>query len=161
MIRFVERELTPTETLLKDAGFAAYGAEFGDPPPAAVKPCIVAVDGTTFAGFAMGRSSNSRRWFYLSDLYVEAAYRKQGLGRRLLEAIEAAAIDLGAEKIWVWTAAYQAPGFYQKYGYTVFAEMDGWYANGSARIGLWKALPAPVIYDSSSSSSSGTVDGGS
>jgi GNAT superfamily N-acetyltransferase len=155
VITIVERDLTPTETLLKDAGFAAHSAEHGNPPEVVVKPCLVAVDGTTFAGFAAGRASNSRRWFYLSDLFVEAAYRGRGVGSRLLAAIETHAGSLGAEKLWVWTAGYQAPGFYAKHGYVRFFEMDGWYSSGHARIGLWKALPP---YESSSP---GAVDGGS
>jgi GNAT superfamily N-acetyltransferase len=158
VITIVERDLTPTETLLKDAGFAAYAAEHGNPPEVSVRPCIVAVDGTTFAGCAAGRTNNSRRWFYLSDLYVEPAYRGRRVGSQLLAAIEEHAVSLGSERMWVWTAGYEAPGFYAKHGYAVFVEMDGWYSSGHARVGLWKKLRA---VQGPSPSSSGTVDGGS
>lgn len=154
LITFVERDLTPAEREQVDAGFAAYGLEHGNLPHAKEVIGLVALDGERLAGCAFGRTSDSRRWFYLSDLYVEKPYRGQRLGEQLLAAIEAMAATIGGERIWVWTAGFEAPGFYQKHGYTIFVEMPGWYTNGHSRFGLWKNLPY-------SPSSSGTVDGGS
>lgn len=79
-------------------------------------------------------------WFYLTDLYVQKEYRKMGYGAKLLRALEFKAGQLGVQHFWTWTAGYEAPGFYKKQGYEVFASFENWYSDGSSRIGLRKQL---------------------
>ena len=105
---------------------------------------FAAVDGETFIGCSSGLAYKNGEqysgWFYLTDLFVEKAYRSQGLGAKLLKALEEQIASIGVHSIWTWTAGYEAPQFYIKQGYAVFAEMEDWYSDGSSRVGLKKKL---------------------
>ena len=141
-IQLIDRDMTPAELAQMNAGFDLHGQEFGVPPSVPLRLGFVALDGEVFIGCASGLANDSYRWLYLTDLFVEKAYRGQGLGAALLRKLEQKAASIGAEHIWTWTAGYEAPGFYKKQGYTVFCEMPGWYTSGHSRVGLWKDLTA-------------------
>lgn len=79
-------------------------------------------------------------WFYLTDLFVERAYRLEGLGAKLLMVLEDKIIAMGIRNVWTWTAGYEAPVFYQKQGYEIFTVLGNWYSDGSGRVGLRKRL---------------------
>ncbi len=136
--QFIEREMTDEELAQMNAGFDQHGREFGNPPTVTKRYGFVVMDGEKFIGCVSGLVNDSYHWFYLTDLYLEKAYRRTGLGARLLQKMEERAQEIGAKAIWTWTAGYEAPGFYKKQGYTIFAEMENWYASGHARVGLWK-----------------------
>jgi GNAT superfamily N-acetyltransferase len=59
----------------------------------------------------------------LQDLYVEEPHRRDGHGAKLVAAGEAEARRLGAKSACVMTFSWQARPFYEKQGYTVFAEV--------------------------------------
>jgi GNAT superfamily N-acetyltransferase len=82
----------------------------------------------------------SEWWFYLSDLFVESPYRKQGVGAQLLRKLEDRISRLGIKHIYTWTAGYEAPEFYKKHGYEIFVEFEEWYYTGHSRVGLRKTL---------------------
>ena len=46
------------------------------------------------------------------------------LGSKLLKILEEQVLEIGVNCIWTWTAGYEAPKFYQKQGYEIFAEME-------------------------------------
>jgi len=140
MIDYVERDLTEAELALVNAGFIAHADEFGNPATPSLRHGVVALDANRFVGCATGLAHDSRRWFYLTDLYVEKPYRGRGIGSALLSTLERRVVALGSERIWTWTAGFEAPAFYKKQGYDVFCEMAGWYVSGHSRIGLWKTL---------------------
>jgi len=62
-------------------------------------------------------------WLFIELLYVAEPDRRQGLGSRLLTAVEAAAREQGCIGAWLSSYAFQAPGFYKKNGYEEFGEL--------------------------------------
>lgn len=143
-IDIVERAMTEAELAQEVSGFHEYGREHGNPKEESERLGFVAMDGENFAGCASGlsykKTTGYANWFYLTDLFVEKPLRGQGLGAQLLKEIEEKVVSLGIGNIWLWTAGYEAPGFYKKQGYEVFVEMDNWYSSGHSRVGLRKNL---------------------
>lgn len=62
----------------------------------------------------------------------------------MLDAAEAEAVKHGCSFALLDTFSFQAPAFYQRLGYAVFARLDG-YANGESRYYLRKALVSPAV----------------
>lgn len=62
-------------------------------------------------------------------LWVEQAQRGQGLGKKLLQALEAAAVARGGRTAILDTFTWQAPEFYKKMGYEQFGSF-GRYGQG-------------------------------
>ncbi|PZW50796.1 acetyltransferase (GNAT) family protein [Humitalea rosea] len=56
-------------------------------------------------------------WLYIDRLWLEAEARGQGLGTRLLAAIEDAGRAHGAIGAHLFSSTFQAPGFYIRHGY--------------------------------------------
>jgi len=143
-ITIVEREMTTAELDLMNAGFNANSLDNGNPIETSERHGFVAIDGSQFIGCSSGLATKNgdayNGWFYLTDLYVEKYYRRKGHGKTLLGRLEDKIRRLGIRNIWTWTAGYEAPGFYQKQGYDVFAEFNAWYATGHSRLGLRKRL---------------------
>lgn len=143
-ISFFEREMTPDELVQMNAGFDENSVDRGVDIQTSERFGYVAMDGERFVGCSSGlayrNGDDFSGWFYLTDLFVEKDCRSQGLGAKLLKALEDKIVEQGVTRIWTWTAGYEAPGFYKKQGYEVFAEMEGWYSDGSSRVGLRKVL---------------------
>lgn len=78
-------------------------------------------------------------WMFVELLFVPERLRGQGTGRQLMERAEAVARQHGCVGIWLDTFSFQAPGFYDKLGYTVFGEIAN-YPPGSSRFFLHKHL---------------------
>ncbi len=58
--------------------------------------------------------------YNLQLLWVREDFRRQQLGRRLLEDAETQARELGCTVLFGFSFGFQAPGFYLKAGYEVF-----------------------------------------
>ena len=151
-IDFVERDMTDAEFARMNVGFEEHTREQHNPVEIAERHGFVVMDGETFIGCASGlcyKAGNVYNdWFTLTDLFIEKPYRRQGLGAIILAKLEAKVAALGAIKIWVWTAGYEAPGFYIKQGYEVACEQENYYASGQGRVALRKRLeqaPEPVL----------------
>lgn len=56
---------------------------------------------------------------YIDDLWIDSAYRNNGYGRKLLQALESSFEDKGFNNINLVTSSFQAPEFYKKCGYEV------------------------------------------
>ncbi len=136
--------MTSQEFELMNAGFAAHSLEHGNPVEESVRYGYVALENDGFIGCSSGLATRSddvfNAWFYLTDLFVQKPYRRQGIGQALLQKLENLIVGVGVKNIWTWTAGFEAPAFYQKQGYTVFAEFKSWYPSGHSRIGLWKQM---------------------
>ena len=143
-ISFVNRDMTTREFERMKRGFDENTLDNGVEIQSSDRFGFVASDGEIFIGCSSGlaykNGGNYSGWFYLTDLFVEKAYRSQGVGAKLLKILEEQISGIGVQWIWTWTAGYEAPKFYLKQGYEIFAEMDNWYSDGSNRVGLKKKL---------------------
>ncbi len=78
-------------------------------------------------------------WFYLDLLWVKEDLRRQGYGQQLLSKAEDIARERGAKNVFLDTFSFQAPEFYQKYGYQVYGELPD-FPTGHQRFFLTKQL---------------------
>ncbi|OEO29767.1 hypothetical protein VW23_024230 [Devosia insulae DS-56] len=78
-------------------------------------------------------------WLAIDLLHVDAAFRGQDHGTALMRQAEAYARERGLAGIWLDTFDFQARGFYEKLGYTVFGTIEG-QPVGSRRYFLNKRL---------------------
>ena len=64
-------------------------------------------------------------WAFITYLYVPPELRGLRLGEQMMIEAEAIARERGMVGLWVNTFDFQAPGFYEKLGYTIFGRLDG------------------------------------
>ena len=77
-------------------------------------------DGETIGGL-WGRSAYE--WLFVELLFVPESLRGAGLATELMARAEAIARERGCTGVWLDTFSFQARPFYEKLGYTVFAEL--------------------------------------
>ncbi len=63
-------------------------------------------------------------WLHVDILWLSEEARGQGLGSRLLAAAEAEALRRGCRHAHLDTMSFQARGFYEKHGYSVFGVLE-------------------------------------
>lgn len=78
-------------------------------------------------------------WLQVHALWLADELRGRGMGRDLMLAAEREAVRRGCTQAFLETLSFQALGFYEKLGYTVFSRLDG-FSPGGARYALRKAL---------------------
>lgn len=78
-------------------------------------------DGQMVAGIVAGSTFKTVE---VEFLYVDEAFRGQGLGSALLHKVEQEAEAAGMEHVLLNTYSFQAPGFYRKMGYTQLFEIN-------------------------------------
>ena len=61
---------------------------------------------------------------YVEHLWVRDGVRGRGYGSRLLAAAERVGRERGCALVTLETHDFQAPGFYRRHGYAVFATLD-------------------------------------
>jgi GNAT superfamily N-acetyltransferase len=105
-------------------------------------------DGNLFTKIIRDQNSNiiagisGWTWAMVSEislLWVKAEYRKIGLGKMLLNAAEETIIKKGCSTILLRTYSFQAPLFYEKYGYTTVYILDD-FPNGYKHYNLVKRI---------------------
>ncbi len=64
------------------------------------------------------------RWLQIDTIWIEENYRKQGLGRYLVEFAEEKAKKQGIKRAKLCTFDFQALPFYQKLNYTIYGELE-------------------------------------
>lgn len=143
-MKIIRREMTGDELNQMYRGFDQHSKDKGVEIQSSDRFSFVAVINEKFIGCASGLAYKNgiqySGWFYLTDLYVDKAFRGQGLGTRLLHALEWEIASVGVTHCWTWTAQHEAPLFYQNRGFRIFAEFEQWYSDGSNRIGLRKKI---------------------
>ncbi|MCH8684115.1 GNAT family N-acetyltransferase [Pedomonas mirosovicensis] len=78
-------------------------------------------------------------WLFVELLVVPEHLRGGGYGTKLMQEAERIAMDRGAAGIWLDTFSFQARGFYEKLGFSVFGELPG-HPRGGARYFMSKTL---------------------
>jgi ribosomal protein S18 acetylase RimI-like enzyme len=78
-------------------------------------------------------------YFHVDVLFVPAALRGMGIGRRLMSQAEDEAVRRSCCGAWLDTFSFQARGFYERLGYTVFRTIEDCPA-GHRRFFLKKTL---------------------
>jgi ribosomal protein S18 acetylase RimI-like enzyme len=77
--------------------------------------------------------------FFVSAIYVDQQFRKEGIGRELMARAETLALEQSCDAIYLDTFDFQAPGFYEKLGFKVFGKLEE-YPPGHARFFLVKRI---------------------
>lgn len=80
---------------------------------------------------AAGRGVTNMGLVEIRGLWVEPDRRRQGIGRRLLAALEAEAVGRGCSRAALDSYGFQAPGFYAVLGYREWGRLD--YPDGTVR----------------------------
>ncbi|MFI5273959.1 MAG: GNAT family N-acetyltransferase [Ktedonobacterales bacterium] len=109
------------------ARLVAYNRAHGPKiaPPQAARPLHVfarAPDGRVVGGL-VGRTHAIPYWLEISIVWVDDSYRRQGIGRCLLQTAEHEARVRGCRHARLATSDYQAPGFYARLGYEQYGEL--------------------------------------
>ena len=110
-------------------------ADFG--PRGETPLSIVVRDGDTVVGGLNG--STHWGWCYIRHLWVDAAWRRRGLGHRLLAEVETEARARGDTGLYVDTFNEAAVSFYERAGFARFGRIEN-FPPGHARTFLQKKL---------------------
>lgn len=111
-------------------------AQAGDPGVQSVAVLIEDDAGTAIGGL-WGRIAFG--WLFVELLGLPDAARGGGWGRALMERAESIAREAGCTGIWLDTYDFQAPGFYEKLGFTQFGKIAD-YPPGHTRFFYQKRL---------------------
>lgn len=117
---------------------ALYDAKAGH--PSGWKPLCALVrdgDGGTVLGGVWGNTYWG--WLQVELLFVPEALRGRGFGSRLMALAEEEAVRRGCHAAWLETTSFLDPGFYERRGYRVFAELED-YPPGHRRLFLRRRL---------------------
>ncbi|MEM8718572.1 MAG: GNAT family N-acetyltransferase [Cyanobacteria bacterium P01_G01_bin.39] len=79
------------------------------------------------------------RWLCIDTIWIDANYRKQGIGEYLIKYAEQKAINKDIKRARLCTFDFQALPFYKKLGYTIYGELKD-YPEGHTLYYLKKAL---------------------
>jgi GNAT superfamily N-acetyltransferase len=78
-------------------------------------------------------------WLFVKLFFIPDTLRGHGLGQRILTQAEEIAKARGCTGVWLDTFEFQARGFYEKLGYTVFGTIND-FPKGFSRFFLQKRI---------------------
>jgi GNAT superfamily N-acetyltransferase len=133
----LERERIPRAEAVVTRGLAEFNRENFGRADTQTLDILVRDEKGEIIGGLLGRSS--LRMFFLDLFYLPASLRNGGLGSRIMTQAEEEARRRGCTTAFVYTVTFQAPGFYEKYGYRRFGEL-ACPPDGATRIFLTKSL---------------------
>lgn len=121
------------------AGLEAFNTRVS-PPYDRRDLCLFArrADGSVAAGLS-GYTQWS--WLYVDYLWLDESLRGSGLGASLLQQAEDEALARGCRWSRLYTYDFQAPGFYERQGYSVWGVLED-FPPGHRQIWFRKALTA-------------------
>jgi GNAT superfamily N-acetyltransferase len=130
-------DLRRLEQTIYEFNVQATGISDGRPFASFLRDAEKAVIGG-ISGWTWGKTC------FIGHLFVPAELRKQGYGTRLVQAVEAEAINRGCDQIVVRTHDFQAPQFYINLGFAVIARIPD-YPVGHQEITMIKLLTTPKV----------------
>jgi len=122
-----------------NSGLYAYNDRFAGPMENAILTIAARDTGNTLVGGLVAGLQPGWKWMHVDRLWVDEPYRRAGIGRLLLEAAEKEAQKHGCLHVGTSTFEFQARGFYEKQGYTVYGVQED-YPVGHRKFLLRKAL---------------------
>lgn len=99
-----------------------FNAANGYPPDAESLAITVRDDADRIVGGLWGKTVYG--WLFVEFLILDAQIRGRDFGARLMATAEEIAVGRGCVGAWLTTFSFQARGFYEKLGYSVFAELE-------------------------------------
>jgi GNAT superfamily N-acetyltransferase len=133
-------EPTIDDAKVVEAGLLAYNVEQARPYDRRPLAVFLRDAGGGTVGGVTGYTNWG--WLYLDIFWLPDELRASGWGSRILAAAEEEARRRGCHFSRLFTYTFQAPGFYEKHGYTVFGELKD-YPPGHSQIWMRKSLDAP------------------
>jgi GNAT superfamily N-acetyltransferase len=134
----VDPELKAEDAAVIRDGIHAFNDSIVDSPDGHLGVLLKDDSGNTVGGLT-GRWYYG--WLFVELLFVPEALRGQDFGTRIMREAERYALEQGLVGIWLDTFGFQARGFYEKLGYTLFGELPD-YPAGHSRYFLQKRLGA-------------------
>lgn len=129
---------TSTDDVRRITGILAAHNNLHTPATTREPFCLVVHDeAAELVGGAVGWTAH--RWCYVDVLALVPEARGSGDGARLLVAIEDLARTRGCIGVYLFSYSFQAPGFYERHGYTVFGRIAD-LPPGHAQVWLSKQL---------------------
>lgn len=120
-LRIVEKEKAEQADVLAIAApLQQFNLENGPPPEYKAVVLTIENDEGTIVGGLFGKCAY--RWMHVEFVIVPAEARGQGLGTSLMQQAESIAVAHGCIGVWLETLSFQALPFYQKLGYSLFAD---------------------------------------
>jgi RimJ/RimL family protein N-acetyltransferase/N-acetylglutamate synthase-like GNAT family acetyltransferase len=118
----IERDATAEQVGVLARGLTEHGEARSEPRNHAALAVFARDAGGRIVGGLRGATVWG--WLEIELLWVADAYRKEGLGARLLATAEAEARVRGCRHARVDTFDFQAPGFYARLGYEEYALLE-------------------------------------
>jgi GNAT superfamily N-acetyltransferase len=112
----------PEEARAIDAGLKQFNDQFCEDDNHQELAVVLRDEQGQLAGGLLG--DTFWRWLHVNTLWIRADVRGFGYGRRLLALAEQEAIRRGCRHSQLETHDFQALGFYQQLGYSLFAQLD-------------------------------------
>lgn len=118
--------INPADEDLKQlaAGLRGYNQAFVTQAPAEKVATFVKSDAGEVLGGCYGVINWG--WLYIDWLWCHESIRGQGYGTQLMTRMENHALSKGIHHIKLETADFQALGFYQKLGCSVYGELENY-----------------------------------
>jgi GNAT superfamily N-acetyltransferase len=136
-IEILETESPEALTAIGDALEAFNTAQAGPSPHQPLSILLKHPETNAILGGLTGSSSHD--WLFIKLFFIPESLRGQNLGTRLIAQAEAIARARNLTGIWLDTFEFQARGFYEKQGFTLFATLPD-HPKGHNRYFLQKRL---------------------
>lgn len=119
----IEGDPNPEDKKVMVDGMLAYHASKGHPRKSDTYTVLVKDESSKLLGCVIV----SFMWNGMSiqTLWVDESVRSHGLGKKLMAMVEAEGIRRGCTIAYTDTFTWQAPGFYEKLGYTLYGKLEG------------------------------------